>query len=644
MAEASNQPENDSSVTADVATLVALGLNSEKSKDLVVAENWTVLGILGGIIVLLIGVGLIVAYCLHKYRWRDDTFNDPEYRNDAQFYNWQRYHSKGAFTRRVLPHGEEELPEQPPDPMMSGGEKWDIDDLSVQELLERMQYHHNTVKKSFEKDDENAQQILKDLHSEADKLRQMLNNAAITVADPEEANKLLRENLGKELVARDGFDGRMDHIETDLSKYLNLLYTYLEPGAVDIAHTVMDQMVDAHDHGKPEVSHTLDELSELLDGTIRFSDDAIKAVEGEKKRRAETPLRSPNDPAFLSKVNALREADEKLWPTMQNFINGLRVYLNSVKESPESLVEAEETLKEALNIEDPKEHDEKMHEVEDNTIEDIDVIDRAIHALLDAMGKTQEEMHQFQETELACRDALRRLLRELEQQLETKEDDATEKKGEDGSDLDKIEIGEDLDDLELQIEMQDETELKELNLRIESEHARQLAEELARQEADQAKMLEDAVAKGLSEEDALRMMAGLEEDNLEFEQALQKEQQRQHEKLKDKFIKRKQNKRNVLNKIRLMKKGKKKGGKMKKLSLEQEEELKNQLQALELENEEELTLAHEMMDTALSDAIQDLESAVKDDEDELRAQLKELQADTKPMTLKDEKMMQLDRL
>merc|ERR1712032_92059 len=173
-------------------------------------------------------------------------------------------------------------------------------------------------------------------------------------------------------------------------------------------------------------------------------------------------------------------------------------------------------------------------------------IDRAIHALLDAMVKAQEEMHQFQETELACRDALRRLLREHEQQLETKEDDATEKKGEDGSDLDKIEFGEDLDDLELQIEMQDETELKELNLRIESKHARQLAEELARQEADQAKMLEDAVAKGLSEEDALRMMAGLEEDNLEFEQALQKEQQRQHEKLKEKFIKRKENKRNVL--------------------------------------------------------------------------------------------------
>merc|ERR1711907_650098 len=100
--------------------------------------------------------------------------------------------------------------------------------------------------------------------------------------------------------------------------------------------------------------------------------------------------------------------------------------------------------------------------------------------------------------------------------------------------------------------MQDDVELNELNLRIESEHARQLAEELARQEADQAKMLEEAIAKDLSEEDALRLMSELEQDNLEFEKALAKEQQRQHEKLKDRFNQRKKNKQNVLNKIRLL--------------------------------------------------------------------------------------------
>merc|ERR1712224_934528 len=111
------------------------------------------------------------------------------------------------------------------------------------------------------------------------------------------------------------------------------------------------------------------------------------------------------------------------------------------------------------------------------------------------------------------------------------------KEGEDGADgNENVEPGEALEDLELQIDMQDDLELDELNQRIKSEHDRQLAEELARQEADQAKMLEDAIAQDLSEENALQLMSELEQDNLEFEKALAKEQELQHNKMKDRFM------------------------------------------------------------------------------------------------------------
>merc|ERR1712048_414309 len=109
-------------------------------------------------------------------------------------------------------------------------------------------------------------------------------------------------------------------------------------------------------------------------------------------------------------------------PHMQSFINGLRVYLSSVEESPQNLQQAEANLKEALGIEDPVEHDEQVHEAEEDTIDEIDVIDRAIRTLLEAYSKSQEELNELHSTEIACRDAIRRLLRE-HQQGETMEDE-----------------------------------------------------------------------------------------------------------------------------------------------------------------------------------------------------------------------------
>merc|ERR1712054_325511 len=113
--------------------------------------------------------------------------------------------------------------------------------------------------------------------------------------------------------------------EEDLSGYLNKLYNFLGDGPEKISHKVVDEIHDAHDNGEPEVSLTLDDLAELLDGTIKFSDAAVKTIETEKKRRVEAPLRSPNDPLFIAKVNALRESDENTWPTLQKFSQGLRV-------------------------------------------------------------------------------------------------------------------------------------------------------------------------------------------------------------------------------------------------------------------------------------------------------------------------------
>merc|ERR1739848_147615 len=103
---------------------------------------------------------------------------------------------------------------------------------------------------------------------------------------------------------------------------------------------------------------------------------------------------------FLSKVNALRACDEKTWPTMQSLISGLRQYLNAVKTSPEALKEAEEQLKKALGIED------QLFEPMEQTMDEVDVIDIAINALVTAYQKALEDLHELHEKEFACRDAI----------------------------------------------------------------------------------------------------------------------------------------------------------------------------------------------------------------------------------------------
>merc|ERR1711871_1140689 len=150
-------------------------------------------------------------------------------------------HDKGTHTRKIVPNGQEDLEnleaQKNPD-----GEEWALEDLTVKELLKKLNYHHNEVKSAFMKDGEDAKKILDEIHAETNQLKQMLESASLTPLDPEEELKKLLEDLTAELARRTMQASRIDDSEEDLFNQLRKLYEFVEPGGFELAENVVSEM------------------------------------------------------------------------------------------------------------------------------------------------------------------------------------------------------------------------------------------------------------------------------------------------------------------------------------------------------------------------------------------------------------------
>eukprot|EP00750_Incisomonas_marina_P016607 INCI19214.1.p1 GENE.INCI19214.1~~INCI19214.1.p1 ORF type:complete len:6126 (+),score=1170.25 INCI19214.1:309-18686(+) len=491
-------------------TLASLGLVLVDD-NVTLAADWTLIIVALCALVVLIILFLSVTCAVHRRRW--STWSAPEalFRIDAQEVPLQMYHSKGTFLRRVMPAADREVFEDAEaakrKAKKSGDEAWNLDELSVQELLERLQYHHNTVKRSFEKDESDVRNIIDNIRDEADTLKRMLATASITEMDANEELLEFIDKMEHELTARNVFDTRLSTAEEDLAAALNDLYDHLGPdGPKPPAHDISEEMAES----KPpdNYSDTLDILLDLVQSTYKFSRATVRVIDAEEHRRNQAKLRNPRDKDLLASMNALRSTERNTWDSIDALGKGLAIYAASVANSPDALANVEEDMKAELAGGVPASRLREITEVfAKKFLYPTETVHSAIHALLDIYADVQAELGELRDVEMERRQNLATLMAEKRRELEA----AMKKAGQATSDKDgtKITFDGDVEKFVAAKEEEDQGELQQL-LQLHGDRA--MLEETSRMAEARAQVLQDATNAALTDSDTRQLLNAFQLD------------------------------------------------------------------------------------------------------------------------------------
>ena len=490
-------------------TLTSLGLGLQDD-NVTLSADWTGIIIALAALFTLIFIILVTTCVVQRRQWKTAAAKEPFFRTDAQHVALQAYHSKGSFLRQVMPASDREVfndaEAQRRKAKKDGDEAWKLDELSVQELLERLQYHHNTVKRSFEKDESDVRGIIDNIRDEADTLKKMLATASITDMD---ANEELLEFINKmehELTARSVFDTRLSTAEEDLAAALNDLYDHLgTEGPKPPSQKIADEM--AQSDAPDNYSDTLDILLDLVQSTYRFSRATVRVIDAEEQRRNQAKLRNPRDKELLASMNALRSTERNTWESIDALGKGLSIYAASIANSPDALANVEEDMKQELAAGVPA---SRIREVTalftKKFLYPTETVHSAIHALLDIYSDVQADLGELRDAEMERRDQLSELLAAKRRKLE----DAMKKAGKDvDKDGPKEMFDGDIDKFVEAQQAQDQDELQQL-LQLHGDRA--LLEESARLTAAKAQLVKDATAAALSDADARQLLNSFQMD------------------------------------------------------------------------------------------------------------------------------------
>jgi hypothetical protein len=399
-------------------------------------------------------------------------------------------------------------------------EAWNLDELSVQELLERLQYHHNTVKRSFDKDEADVRGIIDNIRDEADTLKKMLATASITDMD---ANAELLEFINKmehELSSRNVFDTRLATAEEDLAASLNDLYDHLGPkGPKQPSHTMAEEMTESK--SPDNYSDTLDILLDLVQSTQKFAKATVRIIDSEENRRNQSKLRNPRDTELLAAMNALRSTERNTWDSVDALSKGLSIYAASVVGSPDALANVEEEMKGELAAGVPSSQLREVMEVfAKKFLYPTETVYSAIHALLDIYADVQADLGQLRDEEMDRREVLADLLTSKRKDLEDEMKKAgqvpgAESKGE------KVEFD---GDVEKFVALREANELSEFTQMLELSGDRQVLEEQNRLTGAKSQLMEDASSANLSDADARQLINAFQQDQKLLDRELRSEQ------------------------------------------------------------------------------------------------------------------------
>ncbi|KAE9138231.1 hypothetical protein PF007_g1495 [Phytophthora fragariae] len=327
-----------------------------RTDDLILSPDWAlIVGLLGG----LFGVVLAVIAGLYYFRAKSWTNTAGKsisgYRAKSKQVNLSAMHSKGtvAVNTGEAPIGDDGLLATEPtttgmkELQLGGREpakgsameyhadlgRWDEEDLDLRELVDRLQFHHEAVTRSFEDQKGDVKQLMQHLQAEAIELKRLFVNALVASdltrkensdvppgtdtkdQTPEEltlstisgrprsrsvANreKFLLENLERDLQERQQFERKKESMLGSVSAGLREIEGWSTQLA-ELTGSMVQEMSSPVDEAAPERTSTseetcleharvvLDDLKRLLgsDPMTQTSSSLIHLAEAEKGRR-----------------------------------------------------------------------------------------------------------------------------------------------------------------------------------------------------------------------------------------------------------------------------------------------------------------------------------------------------------------------
>ncbi|KAF0717142.1 hypothetical protein As57867_002460, partial [Aphanomyces stellatus] len=293
-------------------------LNAKPSDSIILAPDWA---LIGGLLAALFGVvaGLIFGlYYFRRKNWVGKQSGVGGYKDKARGFNLSNLTSKGSVVKKnAKPVNENVAPEDLEAKAPSGSKapeyepelnRWDDDDLGVRELVDRLQFHHDSVEKAFQDQEAGAVKMMKLLQNEADELKRLLASlvvaqssssvAATGAKEPNgcDAELVLVESLEKNAAARTEFEAQQTAAEAVLlGSAKALAETVADKGLVT---SIVDEMMKSNGS------------SALLDSIVAELGDLTRAISGEP---AEDGSTSGGVVATLEGEHNRRKVEGAVW-------------------------------------------------------------------------------------------------------------------------------------------------------------------------------------------------------------------------------------------------------------------------------------------------------------------------------------------
>eukprot|EP01029_Cantina_marsupialis_P004430 TRINITY_DN14448_c0_g1_i4.p1 TRINITY_DN14448_c0_g1~~TRINITY_DN14448_c0_g1_i4.p1 ORF type:complete len:2721 (+),score=1122.55 TRINITY_DN14448_c0_g1_i4:133-8163(+) len=178
MAEGTSCPTEASILPMATSNLVAVG--AYRSDDIILEPDWV---LIGTVLLSLFAVTTLTISLLHYFKrqaWVHGDAKVPGYRKKQRKAGLQKMRAKGGVTHaKVLVCNEKDLEVGVGVGARPGADgldvdRWDLDDLDVRQLLERLEHHHVSVATTIDEQKEGTNILMDTLHDEVEQLRGML--------------------------------------------------------------------------------------------------------------------------------------------------------------------------------------------------------------------------------------------------------------------------------------------------------------------------------------------------------------------------------------------------------------------------------------------------------------------------------------
>lgn len=380
MEPGSRCPTEGEIVPLTTSNLIQVG--ARRSDDIVYAINWRTVA--GFLVAFALAISSVVWACwfVHSRAWEKGRDETAKYKAAGKKVELSKLHQRASVTTQSVVEGAEQAAAAGTTNVLAGFAtgsaaaaaaddgsaalqalaargnaqldlaRWDVDDLDLAEVIERVEQHAGTMHAGFVAQSKQSDSLMSALQEEAAALKRMLARAqaeqkasdatgSAAAQQEQQATALLTE-----LRRSAGFDASNTALETELMAALLELTEFLQPGEESIADDVVTEMRDGAvlspaelEQGNLEMLDDClpDMLTKRLHALQAAADRVASALSTEASRReAAAPLWKSvaelgvvSKPAVAGAVEASTAAEERVRASMRRILEALEPFVLS---------------------------------------------------------------------------------------------------------------------------------------------------------------------------------------------------------------------------------------------------------------------------------------------------------------------------